>query len=100
VKAKASPMTPIKNHMPGTTEEIAVRLAKRVVANAVEAGMPDDEVQAMRARMLKWLGIIKAFEVDRFEIRTDEKMERSQRLELLSTMDEQLNKAREEIFGE
>jgi hypothetical protein len=54
----------------------------------------------MRARMLKWLGIIKAFEVDRFEIRTDEKMERSQRLELLYTMDEQLNKARVEIFGE
>ena len=54
----------------------------------------------MRKRMLKWLEIVKAFEVDRFEIRADEGMDAGQKALLLSSMNIQLTQARVAIFGE
>jgi hypothetical protein len=84
----------------GTTYEIAAKLGKVVIARAIEAGMSDESVKAMRQRMLKWLGIVKAFEADRFEIQNDEKLDAKQKATMIASMYAEEDKARIGIFGE
>lgn len=98
-KAGAEPMIHIGTGS-GTTWEIAASTGKRVIQRAIEAGVPDAAVQAMRKRMLKWLEMCVAFEKDRLEIRRDDNLTTEQQNAMIAAMNKQQNIARIGIFGE
>ena len=99
LKAKRNPMTHI---LDGTNwfKEISGTLAKGVLTDASEAGMPDDQQAAMKKRMSDWYRILMAYRKDENEVRGDPKMPVEIKRDILFKMSENLNKIRVDIFGE
>lgn len=84
----------------GWFKDISSNMAKRVLANAEKAGLPDDEVAAMRKRMRSWYMILKAYRDDMNEVKYDGKMDADFKRDMLVKMSDNLIDIRVSMFGE
>jgi tryptophanyl-tRNA synthetase len=81
-------------------KSISSKMARRVLDDAKESGMPDEEVAAMRKRMTDWYRILTVYKKEIAEVRADLKMSGEFKQDLVDKMRENLYNLRKDIFGE